>query len=57
MSKSGEFVLLAIWGHFESLFEHETAIEIQKINFVLSPFAVECFHYSNKRNFSNSQQN
>ena len=43
---------LTLWlfqGNFDALFEHETAIEFQKVDSILRFFAFECFHLSKKR--------
>ena len=44
------------WGHSEALFEHETAIDIQKVYSISRLFVVECFHSSIIQNLQNFQR-
>ena len=46
-----------IWGHFEALLEHETAINLQKVYSLLSCLTVEYFSSAENRNLRKFQQN
>ena len=51
-------VIWSNWGHFEALFQHETASDFQKRHSLLCClFADECFHSSKYLYFRKIQQN